>query len=146
MPSKFIAFTTLLMACAGAMPAYAQVAGEVVSTGGQQGSVLVTREGQTYPILRGDPIFEGDIITTRRGSSATLSTNDCRVQLSASEQVTVSGAMCGPDAIVPAAMAVQLPEQAGLITPARLLIGGATVGVVAALLLSDDDDDEPVSP
>lgn len=132
--------------CIAAGTAQAQIAGEVVSTGGAEGNVLVTREGQTYPILRGDPIFEGDIITTRRGSSATISASNCRVQLSASEQVTVSERMCDPGAVLPAALPDQLPQQQNLLTPTRLLIGGATIGVVAALLLADDDDDEPVSP
>ena len=131
--------------CIAAGPANAQLTGEVASTGGQAGNVLVTREGQTYPILKGDPVFEGDIVTTRRGSSATLEVPGCRLSLSASEQVTISDRMCEPDAILPAALPDQLPDQTGLITPTRLLIGGAAIGAVA-LLLADDDDDAPASP
>lgn len=146
MRTKFSIFALSFAFCVTAGTAQAQIAGEVVSTGGADGNVLVTREGQTYPILEGDPIFDGDIITTRRGSSATVAANGCRLQLSASEQVTVSDRMCDPGAILPAALPDQLPEQQNSITPTRLLIGGASVGVIAALLLADDDDDEPVSP
>ena len=146
MRTNFLISALIGAFCVTAGTAQAQIVGEVVSTGGADGNVLVTREGQTYPILDGDPLFDGDIITTRRGSSATLSASNCRLQLSASEQVTVSDRMCEPGAILPAALPNQLPQERSLITPARLVIGGATVGVIAALLRADDDDDEPVSP
>ena len=131
--------------------ALAQQVGQVVSTGGGLGNVLVTRDGETYPILEGDPVFENDIISTRRGGSVSISANGCRVGLGGLSQVAVNDRFCSPGAVAeatnPAATVSQVrPAVAGMtLSGPTVLLGVGGAAVLGALALSGGDD-SPASP
>jgi hypothetical protein len=131
--------------------AVAQEVGQVVSTGGGLGNVLVTRDGETYPILEGDPVFANDIISTRRGGSASIRANGCRVGLSGLNQVIINDGFCSPGAVAeatnPAATVSQAtPTVAGVgISGSTILLGVGGVAVLGALAVGGGDD-SPASP
>lgn len=79
--------------------AHAQSAGLVASTSGDPGGVLVTRDGETYSILTGDPVFEGDIISTTSSASASVTAFGCTVSLRSNRAITLDRAFCDPSAI-----------------------------------------------
>lgn len=79
--------------------AHAQSAGVVASTSGDPGGVLVTRDGETYSILSGDPVFDGDIISTTSSAGAAVSAYGCTVSLRSNRAITLDGAFCDPGAI-----------------------------------------------
>ncbi|MEL7547235.1 MAG: hypothetical protein AAGJ84_11325 [Pseudomonadota bacterium] len=79
--------------------AQAQSAGIVASTTGDPGGVLVTRDGESYSILEGDPVFPGDIISTTSAARAAVTAFGCTVNLDANRAITLDGQFCQPTAV-----------------------------------------------
>lgn len=88
-----------LISLALAGTAHAQSAGVVASTSGDPGGVLVTRDGETYSILTGDPVFQGDIISTTSSATASVTAFGCTVSLQTNRAIALDAGFCDPNAI-----------------------------------------------
>ncbi|MEO0550718.1 MAG: hypothetical protein AAFZ91_12425 [Pseudomonadota bacterium] len=150
---KFSLAAALSTAIVGS--AVAQAVGTVSSLPGELGSVLVTRGGSTYSLSAGDPLFEGDVITTRSDGSVSLNAFGCAQSLSSSATVTVSAAtFCETTPVVveqPAAGGTNVAGGGGAGGGSGVGLGlaaGAAAITIAAVSSGGDDDDDtaPVSP
>ena len=95
--TKLLIVATALSGCFSL--ANAQSAGAVDETSGAPGGVLVTRDGESYGILSGDPVFAGDVVSTTSAATATISAFGCTIELAASSSVTVYDGFCLPGAV-----------------------------------------------
>jgi hypothetical protein len=144
-------YGSILAAALLAAPAVAQQVGEVTSTSGALGNVLVTRDGETYPILAGDPVFADDVISTRRGGTVQISANGCSVGMGGLSEVAVNSSFCAPGAVAQATsptatVAQATPTVAGIsASGTTVLLGLGGVAVLGALAAGGGDD-SPASP
>ncbi len=74
------------------MAAYA--AANVTATTGETGSVIVVRGGETFSLLAGDQLFDGDRIVTRAGATVDITTDGCTRTIPEISTIVVDGAFC----------------------------------------------------
>lgn len=133
--------------------------GDVVSTTGDTGSVVVERQGNLYSLSEGDDLFEGDIVQTTSNGSTTLNFTaadgtPCTVTLTASQIFAVTGASCSaPPPVAMTSTQIAALEGTAVAGTAGSGVGAAVFGIPAALgavgvaaAAGGDDDGTPASP
>ena len=130
--------------------AHAQSAGVIASTSGDPGGVLVTRDGETYSILTGDPVFEGDIISTTSSAGASVTAYGCTVNLRNNRAITLNPAFCDPSAIT--SVSGSASNSAGGGGGSAAVLGGVGLAALVGLAAGGggggggDSAPSPVSP
>ena len=131
------------------LAAVAQAAGNIDAMSDEMGSVIVTRGGATYSLVAGDPVFDGDRITTRSNGTVTISANGCTITLEAESSAVVNDAFCNVEIVSlsseSSTSSFELFEGS---QQAYIILGGlGAVGVVAAASgRSGDSGSTPTSP
>lgn len=134
--------------------------GDVVSTTGDTGSVVVERQGNLYSLSEGDDLFEGDIVQTTSNGTTTLNFTaadgtPCTVTLTASQIFAVTAASCSaPPPVAMTSTQIAALEGTAVAGTAGSGVGAAVFGIPAALAAvggvaaatGGDDDGTPASP
>jgi len=111
---------------------HAQSAGNVEATSGAPGGVLVTRDGESYSILAGDPVFSGDVVTTTSTATASITAFGCTIDLLANRSVAVDADFCTPGAVT--TVSNDNPGADGTETGGTaVLLGGAGLAALVGL-------------
>ncbi|MDJ0922038.1 MAG: hypothetical protein QNI84_12995 [Henriciella sp.] len=141
------------------LAASAQAIGSIVNMSGETGSVLVERGGSVFSLSAGDPIFAGDVISTRPGGTAQVTAFGSTVTIpscssstvfnSISDPVAIDSGGCGAAAVtagVTNALGGALVGTGGAAGGnTALLAGAATTGVVGAVASSSGGSDSTSS-
>ena len=105
----------------------------------------MTRGGSTYSLAAGDPIFEGDRITTRSNGAITITANGCTVSLEAESSTVVNDAFCNVEVVTLStevgAGSFELVE--GNRQTLNIVGGFASIGIMAVAASSGS---KPTSP
>ncbi len=141
--ASFIALGVLALAPS----AQAEIAGTVESMTGENGSVLVVRDGEIYSLSQGDMLLVGDIVATRTAASVLLSLTGCSINLAGTEQIAIGPNSCVPGAVSSVSVA-GVATSTTVAATGPLLLGAASLTTLSALAAAADDegDDLPVSP
>ncbi|MGE6699426.1 hypothetical protein ACQKH5_17185 [Hyphomonas sp. NPDC076900] len=110
---------------------------------GEVGSVIVQRDGATYSLGSGDPVFLGDRISTSGVGRVVLNVTDCRRVVEPMSTIVLTGDLC----VVP----ITQIDSPGILsggtisTSAVVATGAGALGLYVATRDNDDGGEDPVS-
>lgn len=108
------------------MAANAQAIGSVVNMSGENGSVLVQRGGSVFSLSAGDPIFAGDVVSTRPDGTAQITAFGSSVTIPSCSSSAINSEISSPIPVTTGPCAAE--GGSGLGTEVASAVGGALVG------------------
>lgn len=144
----------LAVVLSGSFPAWAQAVSDSQSASalhvgnaslveGEAGSVLVQRDGVTYSLGTGDPIFQGDRISTSGAGRVVLETAGCQRTVEPMSMMVLAADLCATPITQ-----VSSPTVLGtgtISTPVVAAAGAGVLGIFVATRENDDGGEEPIS-
>ncbi|MEX1250521.1 MAG: hypothetical protein WEA77_04915 [Hyphomonas sp.] len=127
MKTKLLATISAVWLSGAFMVAHA--ASSVAATTGEAGSVIVVRGGETFSLVAGDPLFDGDRIVTRAGATVDIAVDGCTRTLPETSTIVIDAAFC--EAVFASADQTILAE-AGITQGATTGAALPILGVLAA--------------
>ncbi|MEO1323962.1 MAG: hypothetical protein AAFV59_13255 [Pseudomonadota bacterium] len=140
----WLVLATSLLATSMVAFAQKQANGMVIEHDGDQGELIVSRDGIVYWLSTGDDLYSNDVLRAQNADMATIVYNGCVMTLPQKEDVTLDEEFCALVVLDEPAMA-QVANESGVLTGsstittaanAPLVVGGvvlSSAGLVAAV-------------
>jgi hypothetical protein len=145
---------TLALVLSGSFPAGAEQSPDSQSAGaapvgqaslveGESGSVIVQRDGATYSLGSGDPVFLGDRISTSGVGRVVLDATGCRRVVEPMSAIVLTGELC----VAPITQVSSPGILSGgtISAPVVAATGAGALGLYVATRDNDDGGEDPVS-
>lgn len=133
MDAKTKACIIAFVATAALPTATAQEARATVSeVSGDDATVIVVRQSDTFALLAGDELFDGDRVIVRPRSEVQIAALDCTISLNASESLMVSSDICNTEiAMLAPGGAVGAAQPVGAAAPLWTLFSATSAPMLA---------------
>lgn len=124
-------------------PGAATRVGQASLVEGETGSVIVQREGATYSLGSGDPVFLGDRISTTGVGRVVLDATGCQRVVEPMSTMVLTANLCA--APITQVGSPGILSGGAVSTPVAAAAGAGALGLYVATRDNDDGGEDPVS-